>query len=130
MSLYLTVRDPARSLAFYEAAFGFEQNDESMIDDAGRIQHAGMRLGDAAIMFAPESPDGGMRAPSSSGAPDSHSFYIYVPDVDKLAAQAHKAGATVLQAPTDQFWGDRIAVFKCPDGYHWTFATHVAEFSS
>lgn len=125
MSLYLTVRDPASSLEFYAAAFGFEQNGESMTDDAGRIQHAGMRLGDAGIMFAPE---GEMQAPATSGAADSHSFYIYVPDVDQLAAQADKAGATVLQAPADQFWGDRIAVFKCPDGYHWTFATHVAEF--
>ena len=125
MSLYWTVRDPAASLAFYHAAFGFDQNGETMTDDAGRIQHAGMRLGDAAIMFAPE---GEMRAPVSSGAADSHTFYIYVPDIDALAAQAEKAGATVLQAPADQFWGDRIAVFKCPDGYHWTFATHVAAF--
>lgn len=125
MSLYLTVRDPARSLEFYRDAFGFAQHGESMTDDAGRIQHAGMRLGDAAIMFAPE---GEMQAPVTSGAADSHSFYIYVPDVDAVAARAAKAGASVVLEPADQFWGDRIAVFKCPDGYHWTFATHVAEF--
>lgn len=130
LSLYLTVRDAAASLAFYEAAFGFEPTGETMTDDAGRIQHAGMRLGDAAIMFAPEPQDGSMRAPVSSGATDSHTFYIYVPDVDALAKRAGDAGASVLQPPADQFWGDRIAIFKCPDGYHWTFATHVAEFQA
>jgi uncharacterized glyoxalase superfamily protein PhnB len=36
----------------------------------------------------------------------------------------------VLQRPADQFWGDRIAVFKDPDGYHWTFATNVGEFDA
>jgi PhnB protein len=128
LSLYLTVRDPAESLAFYQAAFGFEPTGETMKDDAGRIQHAGMRLGDAAIMFAPEPADGSMRAPVSSGAPDSLTFYIYVPDVDALAKQAGEAGANVLQAPADQFWGDRMAIFRCPNGYHWSFATHVANF--
>lgn len=97
LSLYMTVRDPAASLEFYRNAFGFESTGETMTDDAGNIQHAGMRLGDAAIRFAPEPPDGSMRSPASSGAPDSHSFYIYVPDIDALAAQAEKAGARVLQ---------------------------------
>ena len=128
MSLYLTVVDPAASLAFYEAAFGFQSTGETMQDDDGNILHAGMRNGDAAIMFAPENPGNAMRAPASSGAPDSLSFYIYVPDVDALAGRAAAAGAEMLQAPADQFWGDRIAVFRCPNGYHWTFATHVAEF--
>lgn len=127
MSLYLTVSDPEASLAFYEAAFGFAPHGESMKDEAGHIQHAGMRLGDAAIMFAPEHPANPMRAPVTSGAQDSHTFYIYVADVDALARSANAGGAKELQAPADQFWGDRIAVYKCPNGYHWTFATHVAE---
>jgi PhnB protein len=128
LSLYLTVLDPAESLRFYQAAFGFEPEGEPMRDDAGNIQHAGMRLGEAAIMFAPEPADGSMRAPVSSGAQDSLTFYLYVPDVNALARRADGAGATMLQGPADQFWGDRIAIFRCPNGYHWTFATHVAEF--
>jgi uncharacterized glyoxalase superfamily protein PhnB len=128
LSLYLTVRNAAVSLEFYREAFGFESTGETMQDEQGHIQHAGMRLGEAAIMFAPESDASPMRAPVSSGAPDSCTFYIYVPDVDALARRATAAGAAMLQAPADQFWGDRIAIFSCPDGYQWTFATHVAEF--
>jgi PhnB protein len=128
LSLYLTVSDPERSLNFYREAFGFESTGETMKDEAGRIQHAGMRRGDVAIMFAPVPADGSMRPPAVTGAADSHTFYIYVPDIDALAGQARAAGAEVLAAPADQYWGDRMAIFRCPDGYHWTFATHVAEF--
>jgi PhnB protein len=125
---YLTVSDASRSLNFYQAAFGFKVTGQVMRNDAGAVMHAGMRLGDAALMFSPQNPSNDMRPPASSGAPDSLTLYVYVPDVDALAARAERAGARVLQRPADQFWGDRIAVFRDPDGYHWTFATNVGEF--
>jgi uncharacterized glyoxalase superfamily protein PhnB len=125
---YLTVSDASSSLAFYETAFGFKVTGEVMRNDAGAVMHAGMRLGDTALMFSPPNPSGDMRPPAASGAPDSLTLYVYVADVDALAARAERAGARVLQRPADQFWGDRIAVFKDPDGYHWTFATNIGEF--
>jgi PhnB protein len=124
LSPYMTVRDGQASLEFYSRAFGFETYGEVMRGDDGRVQHAGMRLGDAAIMFGSEDGSMGLRVPVS-GTPDSLSLYVYVPDVDTLHARAQRAGASVVQAPADQFWGDRTAVFKDRDGYHWTFATHV-----
>jgi uncharacterized glyoxalase superfamily protein PhnB len=124
LSPYLTVRDADASLKFYQSAFGFETYGDTSTDDQGHIQHAGMRLGDAAIMFAPEGASP-MRAPATSGAVDSLTMYVYVPDVDALYRRATAAGATVLDEPADQFWGDRTAAFKDPDGYHWTFATHI-----
>jgi uncharacterized glyoxalase superfamily protein PhnB len=126
----MTVQDAGTSLKFYEDAFGFKVTGTVMRNDAGVVMHAGMRLGDAAIMFAPQGMSSDMRAPVSSGATDSLSLYVYVPDVDALATRAERAGATVLQRPADQFWGDRIAVFKDPDGYHWTFATNIGEFDA
>jgi uncharacterized glyoxalase superfamily protein PhnB len=128
LSPYLTVREAGASLKFYESAFGFKVMGPVMRNDAGVVTHVGMRLGDAAIMFAPQGTSSDMRAPASSGAPDSLSLYVYVPDVDALAARAERGGAKVIQRPADQFWGDRIAIFKDPDGYHWTFATNVGEF--
>lgn len=123
LSPYMTVRNGQKSIEFYAAAFGFRSTGEIMRNDAGEVQHAGMRLGEAAIMFGPEEGSMGLRLPT--GGPDSLSLYVYVPDVDALTARAGRAGATVVQPPADQFWGDRTAVFKDPDGYHWTFATHV-----
>ena len=127
---YMTVSDAGASLKFYDAAFGFKVTGQVMRNDAGAVMHAGMRLGDTAIMFAPQGMSNEMRAPAASGATDSLSLYVYVSDVDALAARAERAGAKVLQRPADQFWGDRIAVFKDPDGYHWTFATNVGEFDA
>jgi PhnB protein len=119
LSPYMTVRDGQSSIEFYARAFGFETDGQVMRGDDGQVQHAGMRLGEAAIMFGPEEGSMGLRAPAA-GAPNSLSLYVYVPDVDALAARA-----TVVQGLTDQEWGDRTAVFTDPDGYHWTFATHL-----
>ena len=126
----MTVRDAGASLKFYETAFGFKVTGEVMRNEAGAVMHAGMRLGDTAIMFRPQGSRARCGRPPRAARPDSLSLYVYVSDVDALAARAERAGAQVLQRPADQFWGDRIAVFKDPDGYHWTFATNVGEFDA
>ncbi|MEK6805980.1 MAG: VOC family protein [Pseudomonadota bacterium] len=125
LSTYLVVQDATASVRFYQAAFGFRVEGALMKDDRGLVQHAGMRLGEAAIMFGPRGMSPEMRAPATSGAVDSLSMYVYVPDVDALTARALRAGAHMLQSPADQFWRDRVATFKDPDGYHWSFATHL-----
>jgi uncharacterized glyoxalase superfamily protein PhnB len=40
-----------------------------------------------------------------------------VADVDDTTAAAQKAGATVVDAPADQPWGERQAVLTDPDGH-------------
>jgi len=124
LSPYLTVRDGQAAIEFYVRAFGFEIYGEVMRGDDGHVQHASMRLGESAIMFGPEEGSMGLR-PVAPGTPDSLTLYVYVPRVDSVAERARRAGATQVQPPTDQFWGDRTAVFKDPDGFHWTFATHL-----
>lgn len=121
---YLTVRDGQAAMEFYARAFGFETYGEVMRGDDGHVQHVSMRLGDSAIMFGPEEGSMGLKVPMA-GAPDSLTLYVYVPRVDSVAERARRGGATQVQPPTDQFWGDRTAVFKDPDGFHWTFATHL-----
>lgn len=130
LSPYMTVRDAGASLEFYAKAFGFKVEGMVMKDAQGVVQHAGMSLGEAKIMFAPQRMSSDMRTPAASGATDSLSLYVYVKSVDALAKRAQSAGAQLLQAPADQFWGDRIAIFRDPDGYHWTFATNVGGFDA
>ena len=55
-------------------------------------------------------------------------FYVYCPDVDRVAADAKAAGATIERPPEDMFWGDRTASIRDPDGYLWMFATKKGEF--
>ena len=122
---FLVVREPAKSLAFYQAAFGFEPGDV-MTDDAQTITHADLRLqGTVILMLSPEYPDGSRLAPITSGAKPSSLFYVYVPDVDSLFQQAKAGGATVLAEPADMPWGDRLTTLADLDGYHWNFATQI-----
>ena len=122
---FLVVREPSKSLAFYQAAFGFEQGDV-MTDDSQAINHADLRWqGTVILMLSPEYPDGSRLAPITSGAKPSSLFYVYVPDVDSLFQQAKEAGATVLAEPADMPWGDRVTTLADLDGYHWNFATYV-----
>lgn len=126
---YLTVRDVGESLRFYERAFGFAAG-VTMPDKTGRILHGEASWnGHTLVMMGPENPQmSPMKPPAASGTAAPLSLYVYCKSVDAVHARASAASAKVVQAPADQFWGDRTAVFEDPDGYHWTFATNVGAF--
>lgn len=54
-------------------------------------------------------------------------LYVYVDDVDKHFERAKRAGATILEEPRDQFYGDRRYRAVDPEGHHWCFAQHVRD---
>jgi len=123
---YMVVQDVKRALDFYEKAFGFKTR-VTMPDKEGNIMHAEMVYKDNVIMLGPESDDHKLKSVHSlKGSPVS--FYLYVDNVDEFYQKAKEAGAEVNMEPQDQFWGDRICNFKCPEGYSWTFAQNVADF--
>jgi PhnB protein len=49
-------------------------------------------------------------------------MHLDVPDCDAAVERAAAAGATVVMAPNDAFWGDRYAVIVDPFGHSWSFA--------
>src|SRR5688572_17380631 len=51
-------------------------------------------------------------------------LHLYVPDADAVYQRAMNAGATSLEEPVDQFYGDREAGVKDPTGNVWWIATH------
>ena len=129
---YLTVSDPERALVFYAQAFGFEISD-CLETPEGQIMHASMRYhGKTTLMLAPERAPwrAPMRAPANAGLVMPVALYVYCEDVDHLATQAERAGAVVELAPADMFWGDRLARFRDPDGYSWSFATQHGELTA
>jgi len=122
---YLTVKDVAASLDFYEAAFGFERQEAHNGPD-GAITHARMTWRDGSIMMGPDGAYGGTsKASGTSGVESPVSLYVYCDDVDALAERAAAAGATVKFAPMDTFWGDRCCMIVDLDGHSWNFATHT-----
>jgi PhnB protein len=56
-------------------------------------------------------------------------LYLYVPDCDASHRQAVAAGATPVQEPKTQFYGDRQSCVKDLCGNLWWIATHVEDVS-
>ena len=53
--------------------------------------------------------------------------YIYVADVDAHFEQARATGATIVEPPADQVYGDRRYTALDPEGHRWMFAQYVRD---
>lgn len=125
---YLTVRDVTAAMDFYEKAFGFEKG-HSMTDDDGQVDHGEMRYkGQMVLMVGLEGKSGAEQSPAGSKSQSPISLYVYCDDVDAMFRRASDAGAVIVSEPAQMFWGDRVSELVDPDGYHWNFATNVADF--
>jgi len=93
---------------------------------AGTVGHAEIKIGDALIMLADELPEMGYKSPQTIGG-SPVSIMIYVEDVDSFVNRAIAAGAKVLQAVEDKFYGDRAGSLADPFGHQWHIATHVED---
>jgi len=124
---YLIVKDAARAIDFYKKAFGASELMRFGSPD-GKVGHAEIRIGNSPIMLADEYPEMGYCGPQKPGSA-AVSILLYVEDVDALTTQALAAGATVLQAVQDKFYGDRAGTVADPFGHVWTIATHKEDVS-
>jgi PhnB protein len=124
---YLIIREAARALDFYKAAFGAVELFR-MPMPGGKIGHAEILIGDSHIMLADECPESGARSPQALGG-TSVSLMLYVENSDALTEQAVAAGATVVRPIQNQFYGDRSATLTDPFGHQWTVATHIEDVS-
>lgn len=123
---YLLYEDVESMLEWLSAAFGLQERMRLPGPD-GRAGHAEMALQDGVVMMGRPGPE--YRNPKRTGH-FTQELYVYVDDVDAHYARAKRAGATILQEPTDQFYGDRRYRAADPEGHHWCFATHVRDVSA
>ena len=125
ISAILTVVDVEKTYAFCQKAFGFEGRGVMQGPD-GKPMHAELKLRDSVLMLGAECPDRqGYSAKTLGNTPTT--LYLLVEDVDTVASQAANAGATLLQPPTDMFWGDRTALLVDSGGNKWMLATHKSD---
>ncbi len=92
----------------------------------GKIGHAEIQVGDSVIMLSDESPERGVVGPKIIGGTPV-TLSVYVADADSAFDKAVKAGATVIQPMTDQFYGDRSGQFLDPWGHRWSVASHIED---
>jgi PhnB protein len=122
---YLLYEDVASALAWLAQAFGLKERMRMPGPD-GKISHAEMELDDGVVMMGCPGPD--YRNPKRTGHV-TQELYVYVNDVDKHFECARAAGATILEKPADQFYGDRRYRAVDPEGHHWSFAQHVRDIA-
>jgi PhnB protein len=123
----LVLRDGVKAIDFYKKAFGAKEVSR-MMGPNGMLAHAELRIGNSPIMIGDEMPAMGASAPQTIGGTAVHIF-LYVPDVDKVFAQAVKAGATIELPVADMFWGDRFGKLLDPFGHKWSVATHTEDLT-
>ncbi|MGB0036319.1 MAG: VOC family protein [Candidatus Acidiferrales bacterium] len=114
---YLQVQGAAGMVDFLKRAFAAEQVERHESPE-GTIVHAKLKIGDSIVeMSEAHGPFPAM----------PFALHLYVPDTDAVYSRALEAGATSIQPPADQPYGDRSAGVKDAFGFTWFIATHLKD---
>lgn len=116
------------ALDWLEKAFGFEVY--MVVTDAkGEIGHSEMRFGDSRVMIGNEwSAD--HKSPQSLNGKNTQTVHVHLSeDINKHCERARRAGAIIVQEPSDQFYGDRTYRARDHEGHIWTFGQTVRTVS-
>ena len=116
---YLIVEGVPTLIQFLKDTFDADTG-ESVKGPEGRIAHAELTIGDSLIMMADAT---------TKYAAIGSQLYVYVENVDMTFKRGLDAGASSVQEPADQFYGDRTAGFKDPTGNYWWIAQRLEEVS-
>jgi len=117
---YVVAQDAAGLIDFMKKTFDAEETFRT-IGSAGGI-HAEVRLGDSMLMIG-----GGGPGLSWRGDALPQAFHYYVRDCDAIYKRALEHGATSIDEPADQEYGERSASLKDAVGNYWYVATYKGE---
>ena len=115
---YLFPRGAGAFIEFLQKAFGAEVIERHESPE-GVVLHSSVKIGDSIM---------GMGEAHGQWQPMPGGIHYYIPNVDEVYQRALAAGATSLQAPVDQPYGDRYAGVVDPQGNYWYLATHIKDF--
>jgi PhnB protein len=121
----LSVRNGARAIEFYKAAFG--AGELFRLDDESGAVVARLSVGGAEFWLADESPEHLNFSPESLGG-GTVRMVMTVDDPDAAFERAIAAGATVVWPVSNQY-GWRLGRIVDPFGHHWEIGKPIAEAS-
>jgi len=124
---YLSARNAARAVEFYEKAFGATSSLRIEMPD-GKLGHIELSVGDAQFYLADEFPEIGCEAPAE-GRGVSVTLHLVVDDADAFIAKAVAAGARVTRAPKDEFYGLRMGTIEDPFGHRWMIGHYLEKLT-
>src|ERR1700712_2779031 len=110
------------AMEWYKNVFDAKEKMRLM-EPGGKLAHGEIDIDGTVIMIAEENPDYNRSPKTLNGT--SVIFSIYVPDADATIQKAVDAGATLIAAAADQFYGARVGRIEDPFGYKWMVSTHL-----
>ncbi|MCB0725283.1 MAG: VOC family protein [Ignavibacteriae bacterium] len=114
---YLIVKGASDLMEFLKTTFNAEETERITIPD-GTVAHGEVKIGDSTIMLS-EATEKYKENPTM--------LYIYIEDVDSTYKKALDAGATSIQEPWNEYYGDRICMVKDASGNSWAIASHIED---
>ena len=105
----LATHDLDRSLGFYRDLLGGVITFTYPGPD-GAVVYAGLDLGSNHLGIGHEPQV------VEATRPRAISLWVYTDDCDALVERLREAGTTIVEEPTDQPWGERVARVLDPDG--------------
>ena len=113
---YLVAADGPSLIDFVVKAFAAEEKMRAETPMGG--VHGEVRIGDSMMMVGGGVPGKNFPRPPQQGA-----LHVYVKDADAVCKQAVAAGATLIDEPRDQEYGERSGTVKDAAGNFWYIAT-------
>lgn len=113
---YLVVDGADAAIEFYGLVFGATVVGELIRGDDGRVGHSELDIAGNRLFLADAYPELGIYAPDPAVGVALH---LEVDDADAVVARARAAGAQVLQAVEDRFYGSRSGTVRDPFGHQW-----------
>ena len=116
---YLVAEDGLALLEFTKQGLGAEERGRAVMPTG---VHAEVRLGDTLLMMG-----GGLPGNKFPGTLQPGTLHIYVEDADAVTRNAVAAGATLIDEPRDQEYGERSSTIRDKAGNFWYIATAKGE---
>ncbi len=117
----IIVHDGPGAVDFYKRAFGAEEVSRMMTPDGKKLINAELNLSGHRLFVCDEfsAAEGGTcRCPRTLGGTGVR-LMLEVDDADRAVERASAAGAQVLMAVQDMFWGARYGKLLDPYGHEW-----------
>lgn len=115
----LATRDLARALAFYRDRLGATVTYQFPGPD-GTPAYVGLEIGGSHLGIGLDS------AVADAPRPRAIALWVYTDDCDAAIESLRAAGVEILEEPTDQPWGERVARVLDPDGNEVIVGAQVA----
>jgi len=110
------VDDVEKTIEFYERAFGLSRWFIDPTKRYGELKTGQTALGFASMEMASLNFPGGFKKMSAQDVPTGCEVTFLTDDVEASFAQALKAGATAVAAPSRKEWGQTVGYVRDPNG--------------